>query len=217
MSADLSRYYKSFPPRAHQVRAFEAAKDREAFAFFMEPRLGKSLVTLMNAAYLYEGRRIDALGVSAPAGVHRNWVLEEIPKHLPEWTNHRCYAARSGFARTKAAEKEREDLLAHPGLIVFAVNTEAFIVEDLREWLGKFFRRNSARWRAMYDEASLPLGAGDKDGSDAAFLRKIGLHTLDVGFFPLRCHRSVSFRVNSRLRAASLAESAVDRGDRCKR
>ena len=83
--------------------------------------------------------------------------------------------------------------------------------------LGKFFRRNSARWRAMYDEASLPLGAGDKDGSDAAFLRKIGLHTLDVGFFPLRCNRSVSFRVNSRLRAASLAESAVDRGDRCKR
>ena len=36
-----------------------------------------------------------------------------------------------------------------------------------------------------------------------------------AGFFPLRCNRSVSFRVNSRLRMASLAESTVDRGDRC--
>ena len=36
-----------------------------------------------------------------------------------------------------------------------------------------------------------------------------------AGFFPLRRNRSVSFRVNSRLRTPSLAESAVDRGDRC--
>lgn len=34
-------------------------------------------------------------------------------------------------------------------------------------------------------------------------------------FFPVLCNRRVSFRVRAALRAASLAESVVDLGDRC--
>lgn len=110
-------------PWAHQRAAFERSKDSPAFALFCEQRTGKSLVVLATAAYLFASKRVDALVVFAPAGVHLNWVTDEVPKHLDAAAlNVRCLAWRSTRATQKNYQRELAELLEHPGLAVLTVN-----------------------------------------------------------------------------------------------
>ena len=71
-------------PYQHQRDAFEQSAERSNYAYFMEMGCGKSKVLIDNAAYLFEAGRITTLVIVAPKGVYRNWVLKEIPAHMPE-------------------------------------------------------------------------------------------------------------------------------------
>ena len=50
----------------------------------MEQGTGKTKVIIDNFSHLYYKGYVDAVFVIAPNGVHRNWINDEIPKHMPD-------------------------------------------------------------------------------------------------------------------------------------
>jgi hypothetical protein len=81
---DSSGYEHKVAPFKHQEKAFLVSRDRNAFALFHEQGTGKTKVIIDTAAYLFEKGEIDTLIVIASNGAHINWVLEEIPVHMPD-------------------------------------------------------------------------------------------------------------------------------------
>ena len=127
-------------PYQHQRDAFEQSAERSNYAYFMEMGCGKSKVLIDNAAYLFEAGRITTLVIVAPKGVYRNWVLKEIPAHMPERVPLCVATWRSG--PNKAQKQELMDALNyHDGLRVLVVNVEAFVsdkcVRYVREFMDK--------------------------------------------------------------------------------
>jgi len=77
-------------PFPHQAEWFDHTKDLTAWGLLWEQGTGKTKPTLDTAAYLYHKSVIDTLLIVAPSGVHRRWISDQIPAHLPEcgdvWT-----------------------------------------------------------------------------------------------------------------------------------
>jgi len=116
--------YKTDPFK-HQHEVFMRSRDEIDFAFLMGMGTGKSKVGCDTAAWLWLQEKIRLVVVVAPNGVHRNWVLREVPAHLPEWTHYRSAIWASSM---KAAEKKALDKLWDDGrgLRVVSMNIEAF-------------------------------------------------------------------------------------------
>lgn len=66
----------------HQAEEYAVHKDDTGFALFWEPGLGKSKELLDVAAHLFLQGKIKGMLVVAPNAVYRNWITQEIPKHL---------------------------------------------------------------------------------------------------------------------------------------
>ena len=74
----------TFPLYAHQKAELERYRDEPARALFWQMRSGKSKVIIENAVHLFKAKKINAVLLFAPNGVHENWIFREIPKHRPE-------------------------------------------------------------------------------------------------------------------------------------
>lgn len=110
-------------PFDHQLEVLKRSAITEAFALFMDMGTGKSKVIIDTANHLYEQGLIDAVVVCAPNGVHRNWVINEIPTHTPdhiEWVA-AYYNAGAGKKEQQAWDKT----FATPGLKWFCFNIES--------------------------------------------------------------------------------------------
>lgn len=122
-------YQHKTKPYQHQTTAFERSRDLPEFALLMEMGTGKSKVIIDTAAWLYAKGEIDALFVIAPNGVHRNWVINEVPTHLPD----HCHPVTAYWsASLKKKEQAQLDALWQPkrqGLRVLAMNVDAFATE----------------------------------------------------------------------------------------
>lgn len=70
------------PPMDHQADCLAVMENREAFAILFEQGCGKTYTLLADFERAYIQGRVNALLILAPKGVHMNWILEEIPKHL---------------------------------------------------------------------------------------------------------------------------------------
>jgi SNF2 family DNA or RNA helicase len=114
-------------PYEHQRRAWQLARDREAYAFLMEMGTGKSKATLDVAAWKYKKGEINALIVVAPNGVHLKWRDKEVPDHLPTWVPRRT-GSWSSFLAGRKWQQQILDALATKtdDLVVLTINVEAF-------------------------------------------------------------------------------------------
>lgn len=72
------------PPLRHQAEFLQEHGRRASYALLWEQGTGKTKGLVDNAALLHCEGVIDAALVLAPNGVHRNWVVEELPKHWPD-------------------------------------------------------------------------------------------------------------------------------------
>lgn len=130
----LARRVKESPPTAvewqfktepyqHQLTAFALCKDRKYFGLFLEMGLGKTKVIIDAAAYKYERDEIDTLIVLSPNGVHRQWVDEQVPIHLPDRIPHKAsyYAA---YMRKAEEEQWNATLVYRAGLRILSFNIE---------------------------------------------------------------------------------------------
>ena len=111
-------------PFEHQVRAFNFARDKEAFALFMEMGTGKTKTTIDLAVDMYQKGEINAVLIIAPNGVHTQWIREQLPLH--------CAVPYEGVAfkstASKALKNDIHKICTVPSdnLKFFAVNVEAF-------------------------------------------------------------------------------------------
>lgn len=75
-------YKPKTQPYAHQRRALERARQRPAFALFMEQGTGKTKVAIDRAGELWAEGAITGVLVVAKKGVHRQWIENQLPEHF---------------------------------------------------------------------------------------------------------------------------------------
>lgn len=128
---------KPFP---HQLDIWQRTKSLANRAFFMEMGTGKTKVALDTAADLYDTGEITGLLVLAPNGVHRNWDVDEIPKHL--WVeNYSSHLWMTSKASTKWHAKSFEETLAHDGLGILCMSYDAMLTERGAKAAKKFLEK----------------------------------------------------------------------------
>src|SRR5690349_19337284 len=137
--------YKTTPLN-HQAKILRDSELKEAVALFLQVGLGKSKIIIDQASCLYQLGKIDALVVVAPNGVHRNWISDEVPTHMPD----EVVAASkqliyySNKAKTRKFQAEQEELLKHKGLSILVVSYEACITDTFKKWFKKFLTTRKA-------------------------------------------------------------------------
>lgn len=110
-------------PFDHQRKVFLRSREEEAFALLMEQGTGKSKVIIDTAAWLYSKDLIDIVLVIAPNGVHRNWIINEIPAHCPDYIDYKSAWYASSLKKKERAELEKA--INHKELRFIAINIEA--------------------------------------------------------------------------------------------
>ena len=155
-------------PFDHQRKAFYMSRDKTNFALLMEQGTGKTKVGLDTAAHLYANNKITALVIIAPNGVHRNWLKNEVPVHLPEWCPRQCAFYYAGMNK-----KDKEDWSAVSGstecLKIFAFNVEGFVSKKAQQFINKIMLSNDVL--LIVDESSRIKRPGAKR---TQFITKVG-------------------------------------------
>ena len=70
-------------PYAHQKKIFDNTWGARNHALFLEMGTGKSKIAIDTLAALYEAGAVNTALIVAPKGVYGNWVMKELPQHLP--------------------------------------------------------------------------------------------------------------------------------------
>lgn len=129
-------------PLAHQQELFARTRDVNSHGVFWDPGVGKTKPTIDTAAWLYARGEVNGLLVVAPNGVHRNWVSDELPAHLPlsreEYDAHVYHAGRAG---TRSAAMGLDGVLRSRGLAVLVMSYDAFITDRGRAAARAFLER----------------------------------------------------------------------------
>jgi hypothetical protein len=155
----------------HQLTYLEVSLGKRNFAIFAEQGTGKSWMTLADAVRAWLAGKIDALFIWAPKGVHTNWVLRELPKHLD--VPYVAYAW-SGPVKTKKQKDGMARLLAPESrtgrvLRVFTMNFEAMLQPNAREAVDEFIA--AYRTLAAVDESKK---IGNPDSKRTKYVIKSG-------------------------------------------
>lgn len=157
----FSYSYKT-SPFPHQAKIFKESVLRESVSLILEPGLGKSKIIIDQASCLFQLGKIDTLVVVAPNGVHRMWVSDEIPLHMPEEVQavSKQLVYYSAKSKNKGFQKEQEELLKHKGLSILVVSYEACITDAFKKWFKKFLTTRKAM--LVLDESHRIKGATSK-------------------------------------------------------
>jgi len=126
-------------PYKHQLKEFVEHRDDEARALFWSMRTGKTKTIIDLGCYNFQKGRVDGGLVSAPNGVHENWVRREIPAH--SWDDVPCMAMAWSAKRSRRPgfDEEFEALLAFEGMAWFSFNVEALTVDArARKYIARF-------------------------------------------------------------------------------
>lgn len=137
----------------HQEEAIGFTRLKKTFGLLMEQGTGKTPVEINDAARRWGAGEIDAMIVFAPNGVHANWTLREIPKHMPDWVPTVSAAWTSSPNRAERAALEDLFNPEHTGkLRVLTMNWEALNFADSFKLALKFMRA-MGRVKAVADES----------------------------------------------------------------
>lgn len=132
-------------PFPHQLKEYEAARDKPYWAELWEMGLGKTWEAIAQTAHLYESGAIDGLLVLAPNGVHRNWIVDELPSHMPvPYSAHLWMSSKAG---TKKHDLAAEAAMAcGRDLAVLCMSYNSIMTEAGRDHAKLFLKKR----RCMY-------------------------------------------------------------------
>ena len=131
------QYLFKTTPFKHQLEEWERSREETARAIFWEQGTGKSKLIIDTACWLWSRGLIDAVLVVAPNGVHRNWVENEIPDHVPD-----------EIAKDVAAlhyQSPRADTKWHQKAMIRTLSNANSRILD-----GPFFQRQKTSARDLY-------------------------------------------------------------------
>jgi hypothetical protein len=132
-------------PYPHQEKAVALSWMREYYALLFDVGLGKTAILIWTAALLWLAGKITAVLVLAPKGVHRQWVEEEIPKHL-----------LSSIPRSATLWKKKKindwHLKTKKHLAFFCMNTDAIRTKDGMASATAFLKAHAGKAMFIVDE-----------------------------------------------------------------
>ena len=140
----MGHYEFKTTPFEHQLKGFTERRDFTEDAIFWEMGTGKSKLIIDQVAWNYAKGKINGLLVVAPGGVHRNWVVNEIPFHLPDGIQYDAAIWQNSAKKTKRHQQAIDRACFSPHLGVFVMNYEAFATKDGRDAAWKFLRNRKA-------------------------------------------------------------------------
>ena len=130
-------------PFSHQLSHFNNHKDTHNCALFWEPGCGKTKPLIDTACHLYKEKKIDCLLIVAPNGVHRNWLTDELPKHMPDdiYQQANCFHYHSKKADTLRHKAHAKAALVHPGLTIIAFSYNGFMTKKGKAFAWQILKR----------------------------------------------------------------------------
>lgn len=138
----MSSYEYKTPPFAHQRAALNKLARKDVAGLLMEAGTAKTKILLDNAAYLWRRGEVEVLAVLAPNGVHRQWIEEQVPLHLPDWCPRRVGVWKAGTKNRAVREALAPYGGGTPPLRVVAFNSEGLsrlsLVHELQSLLRPF-------------------------------------------------------------------------------
>lgn len=172
-------FFNKYPfknqPFTHQAAYLQRFWEDKEVGLFAEMGTGKSWMLINNSAMLYDKGKIDAMLVVAPKGVYKNWVNEEIPKHMPD---HVPYKMAYWTPTPRKAEKAQMEAMwtAVDDLRILVMNIEAFSTEKGTTFAKSFLRATKA-FMAVDESTTIKNHSAKrtksitKVGKDATFRR----------------------------------------------
>ena len=156
MSPVVTDYRFKTQPFDHQAEDFLLSRDAVVFGFTDEQGTGKSKKLIDTVAWLFLKGKITGVLVIAPNGVHRNWILNEIPAHMPDYIQ--CVSAYWSASPNKEEKAALQALDKPPkhmtqALRFLAVNVEAVNTKRGRDYITQFI--NSFRCVGAIDESTI--------------------------------------------------------------
>lgn len=100
-------------PYAHQLAVYNKQRKLPYWAFLDEAGTGKSKMIIDTSAYQYGQGMINAVVLIAPKDVDHNWLIKELPEHMPDHIDYRAAILRGAMPKYK--EKALDKLTA-PGV-----------------------------------------------------------------------------------------------------
>ncbi len=140
-------------PFDHQDRIFKETRDMASYGILWEQGCGKTKPVIDTIAYLYQEGKIDAALIVAPGGVERNWVTDELPKHMPDkvMSQTNVFAWQSKRANTKWHAKAFDTLVKYgidpknpnktTGLAFLCISYDAFMTAKGKKSVWRFLKR----------------------------------------------------------------------------
>ena len=151
---DESGYEFKTKPFAHQLKAFILGRRNRNFAYLHEQGCGKTKVAIDDFAYNFEADLVDALVIIAPNGVHSNWIINEVPDHLPDRISRACVAYAANLTK-REIEDARRLAIQKPvtrAARVFAFNVEGFVSQKAKDLLESILKHH--RCMVVVDESN---------------------------------------------------------------
>lgn len=167
MTAAILADFKT-DPYLHQLKEFEASADVPGRALLWQMRTGKTKVTIDTACHLAHYKKIEAVVVIAPNGVHENWLRRELPIHhwntvdreTLSWRTDTAGTATRGLSKAAVGRWRHEHdawwtkakgMLTSKDLTWFAFNSESMTRPDVRKIIARIVRRR--RTMVVFDES----------------------------------------------------------------
>lgn len=140
-------------PFDHQLSTFNATRELPAYAILWEQGTGKSKLTIDTIAERYLAGEINAALIVASNGVHRNWVTDELPAHLPDAVAQQAFTLswNTNAASTQTFKRKFDNLLGHKGLAIFTISYDAFITAKGKKAVWSFLSKRKVFY--VLDEA----------------------------------------------------------------
>lgn len=130
-------------PFQHQADLFGSTKDRTEYALFWEQGCGKTKPTIDTIGHLWTEGEIDGAVVVAPNGVHRNWITDELPTHLPPELQERmrAHAYHPDTPGVKYRQEEVRATIDHRDFALLAISYEAWQTDMGKKAVWKMMKK----------------------------------------------------------------------------
>lgn len=142
---NLNFNFKNYPeifktkPLDHQFKFFEISKNLKFYGLLFEQGCGKTKVIIDTATHLFLEKKIKAMIVVAPNGVHKNWITEEMPKHCN--VEYKEFLWNGDF--TKKNMIKFDNMFSETAkLKIFAFNVESFVGNKQKAMVIKILKEN---------------------------------------------------------------------------
>ena len=134
-------YHFHTDPFKHQLDEWKASRGFRAYAAFWEQGTGKSKFHIDTTGYLWSEKEITAAIVVAPNGVHRNWITDELPTHMPPSIPLEAFAFKGESSSAKWHQKKIRDLVGFDGLAFLAISYDAWMTKAGKQAVWDIMRK----------------------------------------------------------------------------